>query len=557
MPQLTIDGQLVEVPEGTSVLEAARHAGITIPTLCHRPGKPPLTSCFVCVVRVNGGARLLPSCATPVAEGMVVESETPEVHAARRTALELLLGDHLGDCVGPCQSTCPAHMDIPRMIRQIAAGQVREALITVKERIALPAVLGRICPELCEKACRRGQADAPVSICLLKRHVADLDLASGDPYRPECAPPSGKRVAIVGAGPAGLAAAYYLAQAGHACTLFDEHPLPGGMLQYGVPEALLPRDLLQAEIHLILRLGVEFQGGVRLGESLSLEELRARHDAVLIATGPTAPEAVRALGLEPGRQGIQVDRHTLATTLPGVYAAGAAVLPSRHAVRAVGDGRTAARAIHHYLSGSPEPARDRPFTVQMGRLQADELAPFLANASPDPRVSPTAEAAPPAPQEWGEPDPVAPPASGGLGGLSPDQAVRESRRCLHCDCHKQETCALRRHAIAYGARPNEYRGERRDYRVEQTHPEIVYEPGKCIACGVCVQIATEAREELGLTFIGRGLNVRVAVPLNEALRQGLRRVALACADACPTAALRRKDDGPTPAPGEDTSRREG
>lgn len=529
MPRLTIDGQPVEVPAGTTVLEAARRLGIGIPTLCHRPGKPPLTACFVCVVRVNGSSRLVPACATPVADGMAVESETPEVHAARRTALELLLGDHVGDCVAPCQTACPAHMDIPRMIRHIAQGRLRDAVATVKERIALPAALGRICPELCEKGCRRGQADSPVAICQLKRFVADADLASGDPYRPACAPPSGRRVAIVGAGPAGLAAAYYLAQAGHACTLFDDHELPGGMLQYAVPEERLPRPVLQAEIALILQMGVEFQGGVRVGTDVSLAEVRQRYDAVLVAIGPADDEAVRALGLEAGRHGVHVDRHTLATNVPGVFAAGSAVAPSQHAVRAVAEGRAAARAISAMLAGSSEPVRDRPFSVHMGRLHDGELAQLLARRTSGPRVLGVA--------------------SGGTDsrGATLEEAVQEAERCLRCDCSKAETCALRRHAAAYGASPTEYRGDRRPYEVEQTHPDVVYEPGKCIACGICVQIASEAQEELGLTFIGRGLNVRVGVPMTGALRDGLRRVALACADACPTAALSRREE-PSPAP---------
>ena len=153
--------------------------------------------------------RLVPACATPVAEGMQVESETDEIHAVRRSTLELLLSDHLGDCVAPCSFGCPAKMNIPQMLRQIAAGQFREALITVKADIALPAVLGRICPAPCEKVCRRGNLDRAIAICELKRIVANVDLDSAEPYLPPCRAASGKRVAIVGGGPAGLASAYY------------------------------------------------------------------------------------------------------------------------------------------------------------------------------------------------------------------------------------------------------------------------------------------------------------------------------------------------------------
>ncbi len=266
MLRLTIDQREVEVPEGATVLEAARQLGIDIPTLCFREGCKPSTSCLVCVVGLGGPGRLVPSCATAAAEGMQIESETEAVRQARRTALELLLSDHLGDCVAPCQFGCPAQMDIPTMLRQIAAGELREAIATIKRDIALPATLGRICPAPCEKVCRRADHDAAVSICLLKRLAADADLASGDPYLPACKPSTGKRVAIVGAGPTGLSAAYYLRQLGHACTLVDENPTPGGRLLRETTETGLPREVLQAEIASITRLGIDLEMGSDMWE---------------------------------------------------------------------------------------------------------------------------------------------------------------------------------------------------------------------------------------------------------------------------------------------------
>ena len=227
MPKLTIDGNSIEVPPGTSLLQAAGRLGIGIPTLCYLDGYRPSTSCLVCVVKVrsgnSSGGRVVPSCGTMAEDGMVVESETEDVHHLRRTALELLLSDHLGDCLAPCHFACPAHMDVPGMLRQIAASEPVNAIATVKHDIALPAVLGRICPKPCEKGCRRTGADGPVAVCQLKRFVADQDLACDEPYVPPCDAATGKRVAVLGAGPTGLSAAYYLAQRGHACTLFDDH----------------------------------------------------------------------------------------------------------------------------------------------------------------------------------------------------------------------------------------------------------------------------------------------------------------------------------------------
>jgi predicted molibdopterin-dependent oxidoreductase YjgC len=153
--KLTINSKSVVVDKGSTVLEAAEAAGISIPTMCRLKGYAHMTSCMVCVVKEMGSGRLLPSCTAPAAEGMVIETDNEEVHHARRTALNLLLSEHVGDCEAPCRLTCPAHMNIPLMIRQIKAGEIRDAIETVKEDIALPAVLGRICPAPCEKGCRR------------------------------------------------------------------------------------------------------------------------------------------------------------------------------------------------------------------------------------------------------------------------------------------------------------------------------------------------------------------------------------------------------------------
>jgi ferredoxin len=139
MPKLTIDHREVEVPSGATILDAARQLGLEIPALCARPGYEAQVSCMACVVRIEGRAQLIPSCATRAEDGMRVESETAEIHAARRATLEMLLSDHVGDCEAPCRATCPAHMNIPRMLREIKAGQWHEALITVKQHIALPA----------------------------------------------------------------------------------------------------------------------------------------------------------------------------------------------------------------------------------------------------------------------------------------------------------------------------------------------------------------------------------------------------------------------------------
>ncbi|MBM3237766.1 2Fe-2S iron-sulfur cluster binding domain-containing protein [Candidatus Poribacteria bacterium] len=517
MPKLTIDNREVEVEQGSTLLDAAQKLGIDIPTLCFRAGCQPSTSCLVCVVKVNN--RLVPSCATLAEPGMQVESETSEIHQARRTTLELLLSDHVGDCMAPCQSICPAEMNIPLMIRQTAAGKLRDAIATVKEHIALPAVLGRICPAPCENGCRRGNYDCSVSICLLKRYVADVDLASEKPYLPSCKPQNGKRIALVGAGPTGLAAAYYLLREGYACVLFDEHEKPGGMLQYGVPEDKLPRDVLDAEIGLIEKLGAEFRMNTRVGEQPSLETLQNDFDAVLIAIGELKDGDADQFGLQASTGGIQVDRDTFKTNLKGVFAGGNATRRrNKMAVRSVADGKTAAISIDQYLSGIPITGPHKPFTVHIGRLAEGELQKFMVGVSESGRVTPSS--------------------GDSLSRHFSDEAAHaEALRCLHCDCRKADNCKLRDYADVYQANPNRYKGDRRLFEQYAQHPNVIYEPGKCIDCGLCIQIASKAGEPLGLTFIGRGFNVRVGVPFNRSIAEGLSKVANQCVAACPTGAL--------------------
>lgn len=513
------------------MLDAARSAGIDIPTLCHLPGRPARPACSLCMVKVEGTSRLVPACATPAVDGMVVWNLCDEVTAARRTAIELLLSDHLGDCIGPCQSVCPAHMDIPDMIRHIAAGQFREALITVKESIALPAVLGRICPELCEKGCRRTAHDGPVSVCQLKRFVADYDLATGDPYVPPCAPPSGRRVAIVGTGPAGLAAAYYLLQQGHACVLFDDHEEPGGMLRYGVPEEDLDRAALDGEIAIIRRMGAQFRCSTRVGTppsergaiGVSLPALQQEFDAVLIAAGDIQKSPACLPELARSAQGVRTDRSSMSTNLPAVFAAGSAIIPSRHAVRAVADGRAAAQAIGICLGGVTAIGERKEFSVHIGKMSAEEIAPLIERVSPEGRAG----------QQGGR-----------QTGLTVEEAIAEAKRCLQCDCRKAEGCKLRACAMAYEANPLRFKAERRLPMLDESHPLLLFEPGKCIACGICVRLAAEAGEELGISFAGRGFSMRISAPLGRSIADGLRHAARACAESCPTAALTLREGAP-------------
>ena len=302
--RVVIDGREIAVAPGTTILEAARRLGIEIPTLCHVEGPEPSASCFLCCVQVEGRRALSPSCAMPVADGMVVETAGDDVRASRKMALELLLSDHAGDCVAPCAVRCPAGLDVPGFVREIAAGIPGDAMDVLFETLSLPGTLGRVCPRLCEESCRRCDHDEPLAIAALHRWAADENGRARASREPSAAPASGKSVGIVGAGPAGLTAAFYLLRQGHAAVLYDAQPLPGGMLRYGIPAYRLPRAALDAEIAVIRRLGAGFRMGRRWGRDFTLADLRREHDAVFVAIGAQRSRAMGCAGDELALAGL-------------------------------------------------------------------------------------------------------------------------------------------------------------------------------------------------------------------------------------------------------------
>lgn len=185
----------------------------------------------------------------------------------------------------PCRYACPAHVDVPRYINLIAQGRLADALAVVREKVPLPAVLGHACARPCEKVCRSSEVNDAISICALKRFAVDnTDEKLEAPVSK--APPTGDRVAIVGSGPSGLTAAYYLAKLGHSVTVFEAMPKLGGMMRYGVQEYRLPENILQRDLQRILQSGIDVKTNTPVSESVSIEQLKSQsYNAVLIAVG--------------------------------------------------------------------------------------------------------------------------------------------------------------------------------------------------------------------------------------------------------------------------------
>ena len=284
---IILNGKNVKGNPGETVLQLAKRNGIEIPTLCNDPRLKPFSSCFVCVVEIEGMRGMQPSCSTKIQEGMKIETENDKVKKARKTALDLLVSNHYADCEAPCKNTCPAGVDVQGYISLIEKGLYSEAIGLIKEVNPLPAICGRVCVRPCEVACRRNNLDegAAGGIDYLKRFAADMDLISEHHYVPEVASPTGKKVAIIGAGPGGLSSAYFLQQKGHQCDIFEASPNPGGWLRYGIPEYRLPNDILDKEVAAVTELGTNIFYNKKLGDNLSYKELKDQYDSVILTIG--------------------------------------------------------------------------------------------------------------------------------------------------------------------------------------------------------------------------------------------------------------------------------
>lgn len=293
--RLNINGKEVTGVAGQTILEVARENDIFIPTLCYDERTKIYGSCGICMCEVEGNPKLCKACATEIAPGMVIRTNTERVIESRKTNLELLLSNHTGDCRPPCVLACPGQTDCQGYVGLIANGEYEKALELIKDKIPLPAALGRVCPHPCEEACRRGLIDEPISIQQLKRFAADVDL-EGEVFVPECEEDTGKSVAIIGGGPMGLSAAYFLRQMGHDVTIFESMPNAGGMLRYGIPEYRLPKAVLDEEIATIESMGVEIITNTKVGVDIPFETVRSDYDAVLLGIGAWVSTGVGCKG---------------------------------------------------------------------------------------------------------------------------------------------------------------------------------------------------------------------------------------------------------------------
>ena len=500
MIHLTVDGKAVAVDEGATVLAAAEAGGSRVPTLCHAPGVPAQTSCMLCVVTLSGSDRFVPACTALAEAGMVVTTDSARLREARRTALDLLLSDHVGDCDAPCQRACPVGLDVPGLLARISGGDLSGAARQLRAAVILPEAVARLCPAPCEKGCRRAAMDGAVAIRRLETFLAArvAPALAGDEVA-EGSIPGKVSVAIIGAGAAGLACAATLALQGVQCLLIDRRDRMGGDLG----------ELAAGDVAPILDVGVHWtpgvevhagidgagaaEGGVPVAEDSSpctLSGLLEHHDLVVLATGSD-----EALADAPERV-IRVDRG----------------LATRSIIHAVAAGKRAATAAMARLRGADGAAPPHVFHCSMGRLSEAEQATLRGRAA-----NAEASSLKAAPQTH-------------------SQAAQEADRCMRCACIARDDCRLREHAAACGARQRRFSGRRRLYQTLSLGV-LDYEPGKCISCGLCVRKAEQVGDPVGMAFLGRGFDMQVGLPPGDAGMALLEPTAVACAGVCPTGAL--------------------
>jgi ferredoxin len=519
--KLKIDNHEIETSEDLSILEAASKVGIEIPVLCYKEGHEHFTSCMICVVKDVTSGRVLPACSARIADGMVIETQAESIRAFRKSTLELLLSEHVGDCEAPCQRLCAVHAEIPKMIREVRDQSLEEAVLTVRTDIALASILERLCHAPCEKGCRRGQHDEPIAIQHMARHVADWHLKDCNLFPLPCSPASNKKVCIVGAGPSGLATAHYLALKGHECLIMDKSDSIGGSLHETVENNDIPAWVLGGEVSLLKKVGVMFRL-LQEVDSNVFEQLQQEYDALVIACGESAVEYLEAWNLESAKKGVKTDKNTHLTSIEAVFAGGAAANAEMTMLKVVQNAKSLAACVDQCLRNVAIRGESALYNHMMGRLQEGELDLFVKHAAdganPDIRKNRKTD-------------------------ITQEVAESESYRCLHCDCRANKDCSLREYSEEYGAKQNTFKINDRPSFVQTDRSKVaIYEPGKCMKCGICVRITQNGGEKYGFTFVGRGFEVKAGISLDKNLQKGLGKLADEAVDSCPTGALSSLDE---------------
>jgi len=693
MGKIKVNNNEVEVNTG-SILKFFKEHNYHIPAMCYNFEMDPYGACRLCLVNANG--RIQAACTLVPQQGLEINTLKEDVISMRKTAIELMLSDHLGDCIGPCQKGCPAHSDVQGYLALIALGKYQEAVKLMKEKYILPATLGRICPAFCEVECRRNYVEGAVSIREVKRFAADYDLEHG-PWMPDIPKSTGKKIAVVGGGPAGLSCAFYLRRMGHSVTIFEAMPKLGGMTQYGIPKYRLPKDILDRDIDTIINTGVKLELNRKFGKDFTLDDLKGKYHAVFLglgawksremgvegeklngvihgteflrkvnigepfeigkrvivvgggntavdvartcirlgsdvtivyrrsrnempankveveeaeeegvklelltnpvrvfgngkvekvelvrmrlgeldASGRRAPEPIpgsnftvdvdtiilaigqyadesilRENGLGAQRGTITVDKATLMTSIPGVFAGGDLVLGPSTVIESIAQGRIAALMIDQYMKGNLE-------KVKNALLSPEENIPIVAEDEEIRKVifdlKPYSHWKTVSSEDYKDVQRIPRVKAPHIGleerkqtfkevelTLREQDAVSETERCMSCGCMEVFRCKLKEYATIYNVKQNNFEGETNRYEIDESHDHVLFDNNKCVLCGQCVNLTQEITGEGLVDYLGRGFKTKVATPFRRNLSQMSGIFTGDMIDVCPTGGFQEK-----------------
>ncbi|MBN2236162.1 MAG: (2Fe-2S)-binding protein [Bacteroidales bacterium] len=506
MIKIQIDHKIIDVEEGTKLIEAARQNGISIPSLCYRDDLPHYTSCSVCLVKNTTSNKFLHSCSVNVQEGMLIDASSEEVKAIRKDALSMLLAEHRAECEAPCKLVCPMDLNIPVMNRLLQHGEVQKAAELALKEMGMPETLCSICPAYCENACRRKMVDTSIAIRAVKAYTADHQIYS--PSFSANKRSNAQKIAIVGGGISSLLSAYFLVQKGHECVLFEKENSLEEVIFNELGKEDLDPNLLTKEINFVKQFGVQIKNNTTLNKDLIASVLTKEFDGIVLTVeGFDDFEVLDSFLLHPG--------DSLIVNTKPVFKVGKAAKQTKLMIREAAQTKQAIFALDAILNTEIIPT-SLSFNSTVGKIEEHEKSAWLKESK-----------------------------SNAIRFSMPitlEEVASEASNCMHCDCRAQDNCQLRTLSAEYKVNNPKYKFQSQSIVKKINEGSgLIFENAKCIKCGLCVRLLEKIAERNGIGFQGRGFKSIISEPLTHTFNEVLNEHVDLLVDICPTGALSKKE----------------